>query len=413
MKNIIHIAQWEYFEKIKNKTFLFSTILFPLIIIGLFYLQTLLSTEEDKSTKVIALYEKNISIHQKLENELIIHKTQTGQPLYLIRKFVVDGLNKSKLIDSCYTLIKDDLLTGLLYIEKINDDSLLIEYHTENVTALKDISRIEKAINSVLLTTKLEAFKIDKELVDKIIFNVPIKTIKVTEKGSEEINLELTFASSYFFVLFLIISMFSISGSMVRSIIEEKSNRVIEIILSSCTTDELLTGKVVGIALLGLTQILIWFGILIPVLGPLIITYLRIENIPLNILFFVLGFIFYSTIFIGLGSIANSEQEAQGIFSIVSIMIVFPVLTSFIIFESPNSTIAKLLSFFPLTTAPTMIIRVNTISIPLVDKIVSILILIFSIISSIWFSSRILRISLLSYGKTPNIYEILNWLKQK
>ncbi len=413
MKNIIHIAQWEYFEKIKNKTFLFSTILFPLIIIGLSYLTTLLSTEEDKSTKVIALYEKNISIHQKLENELIIHKTQTGQPLYLIRKFVVDGLNKSKLIDSCYTLIKDDLLTGLLYIEKINDDSLLIEYHTENVTALKDISRIEKAINSVLLTTKLEAFKIDKELVDKIIFNVPIKTIKVTEKGSEEINLELTFASSYFFVLFLIISMFSISGSMVRSIIEEKSNRVIEIILSSCTTDELLTGKVVGIALLGLTQILIWFGILIPVLGPLIITYLRIENIPLNILFFVLGFIFYSTIFIGLGSIANSEQEAQGIFSIVSIMIVFPVLTSFIIFESPNSTIAKLLSFFPLTTAPTMIIRVNTISIPLVDKIVSILILIFSIISSIWFSSRILRISLLSYGKTPNIYEILNWLKQK
>jgi len=413
MKNIIHIAQWEYFEKIKNKTFLFSTILFPLIIIGLSYLTTLLSTEEDKSTKVIALYEKNISIHQKLENELIIHKTQTGQPLYLIRKFVVDGLNKSKLIDSCYTLIKDDLLTGLLYIEKINDDSLLIEYHTENVTALKDISRIEKAINSVLLTTKLEAFKIDKELVDKIIFNVPIKTIKVTEKGSEEINLELTFASSYFFVLFLIISMFSISGSMVRSIIEEKSNRVIEIILSSCTTDELLTGKVVGIALLGLTQILIWFGILIPVLGPLIITYLRIENIPLNILFFVLGFIFYSTIFIGLGSIANSEQEAQGIFSIVSIMIVFPVLTSFIIFESPNSTIAKLLSFFPLTTAPTMIIRVNTISIPLVDKIVSNLILIFSIISSIWFSSRILRISLLSYGKTPNIYEILNWLKQK
>lgn len=413
MKNIINIARWEYLERIKNKTFLLSAFLFPFLLITISYLPVLLGDEEERETAIIGLIEKNISIQDRLDKELSVYQTTEGQPVYIITKFVTQDNQKEKLIDSAYKLIKDKLLTGILYIEKISDDSLLIEYHAENVTAIRNISRLEKSINNVLINTRLEALKVDKEIAEKLVKRASMKTVKVTQKGGEEVKSSVIFVSSYFFILFLIIAMLSVASSMVRSILEEKSNRVIEIILSSCSTDEFLAGKVLGQISLGFTQIFIWFAIIISVLGPITAMYIRTENIPINILFFILGFIFYSSLFIGIGSLASSEQEAQGIFSFVSLILVLPIVTSFIIFESPNSTIAKVLSFFPLTTASTMMIRISTISISVSEILMTIFILILSIILSILFSSRIFRISLLSYGKTPNISEVINWLKQK
>ncbi|MGB9665658.1 MAG: ABC transporter permease [Ignavibacteria bacterium] len=413
MKKFIIIAKWEYLERLKNKTYIFMTFFFPLLIFGVALAPALLTTEEDKETKVIGLIEKNISIQNELEQNLSSFKTVDGQPSFLIKKIDFPGLETKEVIDSASSLIFQKTIEGFIYIEKVNSDSFVVEYHSEKLGGFKDIVRIDKAINQALTKEKLTNYNIDSDIAQKITKSVEIKKVKVSPEGKENLDLEKVFVGTFAFIMLLVMSLLLVASSLVRSVVEEKSNRIIEILLSSCSAKDLMAGKIIGLSALGLTQIFVWILIAVSTLGPMILNYVQIQSVGFLILYFILGYILYSALFIGVGSIGNTEQDLQSIMSILSIIIMFPVFISTFIIENPDSKLAIIFSYIPLTTAPMMTLRVSLFDVSLIEKIATLLVLVISIYFVIWFSGKIFRIAILSYGKVPNIQEIFKWIKSK
>lgn len=413
MNKFFIVAKWEYLERIKNKSYIFMTFFFPLLIFGIALLPALLESEEDISTKVIGLVSKNIDVYDDLEKSLLEYKTKDGQPTYILRKINAESGDFSKALEYGAELIKDKAIEGYIYIEKVSPDSFLVEYYTERFAPIKDIARFEKLINQVLTNEKLKLVNLDPDKIKKLTKSTAIKLVKISEKGKEKFESEKVIIGTMFFIMFLMMSLIMSAGLLVRSVVEEKSNRIIEILLSSCTTNELMAGKILGLSALGLTQIIAWIIIAISAGGPVILNYIQLQDFGLSLIYFILGYLFYASLFIGLGSIANNEQESQTIMSILTIFIMLPIFLSSLIFQNPESILGNYLSYFPLTTAPMMTMRINLIEVSLIEKFVTLLILILSILGSIWFSGKIFRVAILSYGKIPNISEIIKWLKSK
>lgn len=413
MRKALRIAQWEYIERIKNKSFILMTFFFPLVVIGFSFLPMLIGSQEDKETKVIGLIQKNIDLAKDFEDSLQEYKTVDNQPVYLVRKFNLIKNDPQLTIDSLSSLVLQKALYGFIFIEKVNTDSFVVTYHSENILSVRDLVRLEKKINQIITNYKLSSLNIDPEIINEVSKNYNLNTVKITSRGKEHFESEKAFVGGFIFTMVLMISILIAGGLLIRSIVEEKSNRVIEILLSSCSAENLMAGKIIGLSSLGLTQIFVWLLVGISITGHLILQYISIENLMWSVVYFTLGYIFFASLFIGIGSIGNTEQESQSIMSFLSLIIFLPLMLVFQILESSNSTLIKIFSYFPLTTTQMMTLRINFFEVSLIEKLATILILIVSIIITVKISGKIFRIAILSYGKLPNIKEILGWLKSE
>jgi len=200
---------------------------------------------------------------------------------------------------------------------------------------------------------------------------------------------------------------------LIRSVVEEKSNRVIEVLLSSCTANQLMAGKIIGLGLVGLTQMLIWGLVAFYFLSGYAITLINFEILLISLIYFILGYLFYSAVFVAIGAPVNSEYEAQQVAGYVSLIMVFPIAFAFLIMQNPDSPLIKILSFVPVFTAPFMVARIPIKMPAMWEIIATMFLLLLSVIGMIWVSGRIFRVAILSYGKFPSLKEIISWVKTK
>jgi ABC-2 type transport system permease protein len=223
------------------------------------------------------------------------------------------------------------------------------------------------------------------------------------------------------FVYLLWVSIFAISQMLLNNIIEEKSNRIIEVLLSSVTPGELMMGKLLGIAAIGLTMVSVWmaalFGVLswksgaAPDLASQLLLALKTSNlVPMFLVYFLLGYVMYAAFILALGSVCNTIKEAQNYMAMITMIMMIPLLTMPFIPKDPNGAVARLLSWIPIYTPFTMMNRVNA-SPPLFDLIGTTLLLLASTAASLWMAGKIFRIGILRTGQPPRIVEMLRWLK--
>jgi ABC-2 type transport system permease protein len=200
---------------------------------------------------------------------------------------------------------------------------------------------------------------------------------------------------------------------LVRSLIEEKSNRLIEILISSCTSEELLAGKILGLSALGLTQIFIWTLISIILVGGSVIPPAAFDNIFPMLIYFLAGFIFYTTIFVGIGSIVTTEQEAQQMTTYISLILILPVVIAMPAIQNPDSMMVKVMSYIPLTIPSIMLLRFRIEQVPLTDIIINLNIMFLSTVVTLKIAAKIFRMGILSYGKKPTIKQLIQWSREK
>jgi ABC-2 type transport system permease protein len=231
------------------------------------------------------------------------------------------------------------------------------------------------------------------------------------------------FVVPYVFSILLVTSIFVSASYLLRGIAEEKENRVIEVILSSVTAEELLRGKLIGLAGVGLTQVGIWLGLgyigmqlgvaAIPGmdqvtrlvnLSPLVILQL--------ILFFALGFALFASLMAGLGALGTSYRETQQISGIVSILAFLPFFVLAVLLQYPNGTVARVFSLIPFTAPTTMAIRLTITEIPLWEIALSALFILISVWLIQKLAAKLFRFGLLIYGKRPSLSETIRWLRQ-
>jgi ABC-2 type transport system permease protein len=220
-----------------------------------------------------------------------------------------------------------------------------------------------------------------------------------------------------FLLMYMVIMLYGMNTA--RSIIEEKSSRIFEVLLSTIKPDEMLAGKILGVGAVGLTQIGVWMAAAI-ILGStgLAASFLGSGKLPISlgqalffVAYFLFGFLVYSSIAAALGAMTNSEQELQQLNMFLVLPLAFCMLMLFVIGAAPNSTLSTVVSLIPFCSPLLMNLRISLTTVPVWQIALSFVLMSLTIVAILWVASRIYRVGILMYGKKPNLPEILRWLR--
>jgi ABC-2 type transport system permease protein len=414
MKKTLIIAKWEYIEKIRTKAFIISMFVTPAILLLFTLAPTLFNKSQEESTRAYGIIDSSGIYFNQLKNNLESIRLNDDQPKFII----VNLLNKKNNLTELKKLSDRDVISnklqGYLIIINGGTDSIKINFRSKGSGSFDDKDKIESVFNKVKNKIQLQKAGVDTSIINSISKNISINSIKIEENGNESKADFLTlFFSSFIFIMLLMMMVLSTGGMLVRSLLEEKSNRLIEILVSSCSKKELLAGKVIALSGLGFTQIFIWGILGLVTAGAALVPAEAFDNILPMLGFFILGYVFYVSIFVGIGSIVSTEQEAQQMTSYISIILILPTIFAVSAIQYPGSTAVKILSYIPFTSASIMMMRLKIETIPIGETLSIVLIMLFSIYITISFSSKLFKIGILSYGKRPSLKELIRWIREK
>jgi ABC-2 type transport system permease protein len=266
---------------------------------------------------------------------------------------------------------------------------------------------------------RLDQEGLDAEQIGHLTRRVELRTLKVSKGKEMESGFGQIYRNTFIFIFILYMTILLYGVTVMRGILEEKSSRIVEILLSSLTPSQLMAGKILGVGCVGLTQYLIWI-ISATSLGVIGSTCLGLEEMTNAIslitllyflLFYLLGYFLYAALYAAIGAICTTEQEAQQIQFPLIAMLVIPLLVMPLIIRNPDGIAATTLSLIPFFSPTLMFLRINVATPPLSHILLSIGLLVVSILAMIMLVARIFRVGILMYGKRPSLPEVLRWLR--
>jgi len=412
MKKKLAIAKWEFVEKVKTKAFLISLILTPILMVVFGVVPGLLASKPDEKPVVIGIIDETGRILEPLSRRLDEkYQLPGGEPNYIVRNLGGEG-SPQQIRTNANKMIADDEIEGYFYIPASVFDSGKVEYRAENVGNFRVQERFARTIEEVVMEQRAINQGYDPAVLKKLLTDIDVKSIKVTAEGEEkESGFLQTFFSSYVIIMMLMFLVLTSGQLLIRSVVEEKSNRLIEILMSSCSANDLMVGKIVGLSGLGILQVMLWAAIAFGISVKFGTSLFQVETFLIALVYFLLGYLLYAAIFVAAGSPVTTEQEAQQITSYVSLMLIFPVVLAMPVMQNPDSTIVKVLSFIPIFTPSFMVMRLP-IQMPALWEILgTILVLILSVWGMMWAAGKIFRTAILVYGKRPTLSELYRWLR--
>ena len=403
MHNIWLIAKREYTERIRTKGFLIATILIPLLMGGGFFGVATLASKA-KTTSHIAVVTSQPQVAEDLKREL-----ENGKD----SKMTVDLLPAS----TPHTVLDQEMankqLDGYLVIvpATVAGQRPTFDFTPRSTADIATSTAIEEALHHVLTREYLAEKGVSESETAALMTPV---TLNILGKNGEHGNSRTSFLVAYvlFFLMYMVVLLYGMN--VARSIIEEKTSRVFEVLLATIKPDELLAGKILGVGAVGLTQVGIWMvaaGLLAARMGATSGIQLSTPQVVFFIVYFALGYALYSAVAASLGAMTNSEQELQQLNMFMMIPLFFSMLMLMPVVTNPNSMLSRIISQIPFCAPLLMDLRIS-ISMPQPWEIaLSIGLILVTIYAVLWVSSRIYRVGILMYGKKPNLPEILRWLK--
>jgi ABC-2 type transport system permease protein len=432
MSIISLIIKREFIAKVRNKSFIVMTFLSPLLFVGIAaFVGYLGSLKADV---------KQIAIHD--ETGIFMNEFKNSEEFHYLNMSNVD-----------MKVLKDSLVSesfeGLLFIPKVDDYNTLqnkVQYLSNDSPSINFLGETEDVIAKKITQLNFEKAKLDTLAIQKAQAEVNIKVAKSSGeeslKGLNEIKIAIGGAFGYLIMMFIIIY-----GNMVmRSVIEEKTNRIVEIIISSVKPFQLMMGKIIGTSLAGILQFLIWaiiglalmfgfsyfFGINTSPTAKVppemmqqaqeqfstIQLYIReLWNLPIAtiiicfILYFIGGYFLYSSFYAAIGAAVDNETDSQQfLLPIIMPLILAVYIGFFTVINDPHGNIATVFSMVPLTSPIVMLMRIP-FGVPWWQILLSITILFGTFLGVVWFASKIYRVGILMYGKKPTWKELYKWLK--
>jgi ABC-2 type transport system permease protein len=407
MHNVWLIAKREYLERIRTKGFLIATVIIPLLMGALVFGGSLLGSHA-KSESHISIVTTDAAFGSDLK-----HQLESGKNSNMKVDIVTPTASTRTSLDN-QLLDKDGTLVGYLWVTPAPSGNALpvFAYKARSAADIATKDTLETAIQAVVMREHLIAHGIPATDIDS--FSAPIK-LDTSASG----NTEAAFFTAYllFFLMYMVIMLYGMNTA--RSIIEEKSSRIFEVLLATIKPEVLLAGKIIGVGAVGLTQTGVWMlaAFLVAnsglggLLGGSAHAPVDLHQVLFFILYFLFGFLIYSSIAAALGAMTNSEQELQQLNLFLVIPLAFCMVMIFPIIRAPDSTLAKVVSLIPFCSPLLMNFRLALTHVPAGQIWLSIVLMSITIATILWFSSRIYRIGILMYGKKPNLPEILRWLK--
>lgn len=437
MRKILVVIKREYIQMVRTKGFIIGTVLGPVFMIALIVVPIIVSSVSVEKQETIGVVDLTNEIFMELDKKLdhkdyrlkdgfrryVLEKFEPSAGLEELRHKLRERVLKKEL--SAYIYIPEDVLEIGVRESAVRDsepEEKKVEYVSEHTTDFEKLRTLSRVLNNVIIEKRLKREGLDPQKVAQYIKRVELQPIKITKKGEEK-DTGGTFMISYILALIIYMAILIYGQVIMRGVIEEKSSRVVEVVLSSLKPFQLMMGKILGIGAVGLTQFSIWtlFGIGASVYGTSFIpagVNFSMPSIPAHVfvyfvVFFILGYFLFGTLYAAIGSMVNSEKEAQQLVMPVTMFLIVPIMLMIFIIRAPNSSIAVFLSFIPFFAPILMFLRITVLLPPFGQIGASIVILILTILLMIWLTAKIYRVGILMYGKRPKFAEIVRWIRYK
>lgn len=440
MNKIPLIIKREYLTRVKKKSFLIMTILGPILMAALFIVPIYVAQLKGDVKTIGIIDDTNIFI-ESFENTDNLLFIPLGEDLETAKKNIAK--------DNYYAILhipKTELSvpeTGILYSDK--QPNIVVKEHVQNV--------IRKKVEAM----KLDASGVDPEIINSIKTKINLMTIKINEGGEEESSsTELSMAVGFVSGLIIYFFIFMYGSQVMRGVIEEKTNRIVEVIVSSVKPFQLMLGKIIGVAMVGLTQFALWVvftmiivSVFLSIFSADLTSYQSsqmklaegsipqtevlqsgdtneaaiaifesIQSINFGVIigafvfFFIGGYLLYGAFFAAIGSAVDSETDTQQFMLPLTVPLILSIVLAQFIMVNPDGPAAFWLSIFPLTSPVIMMIRIP-FGVPYFDLFLSVTLLILGFLGATWLAAKIYRTGILMYGKKISYKELWKWIKYK
>ena len=425
MSKMMVVARNEFLTRVKTKWFILTTLLGPLVLIGFFVVVGLVSVNSiSGGSTEIAVVDQDLLLFERLSQESITFTLFSGAEEE-VRQDVLDGTYDG------YMVIPSDVSEGGT-----------IRYYSTSGGGSLFSQDMRNAVRTAVRELRVEQQDIDPEVYSAIMSDIPIDTVQLSDSGEDRGNAAVYAVVGGIMGFLLYLTMLIYGSVVMQGVMQEKQNRVVEIIVSSVRPFDLLLGKVMGIGAMGLLQMTFWAvlimggsmlsGVIIgmfvdpaslslpasasneqvleamnfsvPTLGP--------EVFVFFILYFLGGYLLYATLFAAVGSTVEQQQDAQGLM----LPLMMPIIASIVflqpVIEAPDSGLAVGLSLFPFTAPIPMVVRIAMIDVPWWQIGLSLGLLFATFLGAVWVAARIYRIGILMYGKKPTLRDLARWMRQ-
>ena len=436
MSKIGIVIEREYMERVKKKSFIITTILMPMLMLVLMALPAIIMNYVDSSATTVSVIDNSSMILPQLKNTESLN-IRPATDATVDSALTRDGID-------AVLVIPENILTG-------NRSGL--KYYANGPSSVGTETGIVDQINSIIETERLKGYNIANldDILESVKSNVSLTTVRA-DKDSEESNSSMFSYGVGIGMTFVLYMFLLIYGQMVMtSIIEEKGNRVLEVVVSSVKPAQLMMGKIVGVALVAVTQMVIW-GILLALMSAYLLPALMpadamadvaavqsgnfdsisdqssieiiqavgmlgnvshiLSLIALMTVFLVFGFLLYSSIFAAVGSSVDNIQDASQLTSFAVFPIIFGLIFAMVAATDPMGSVAFWMSMFPLTSPMVMVARIP-FGIPAWEIALSLVLLAIGFIAMVWLAGKIYRVGIFMYGKKPSIKELIRWVNYK
>jgi len=423
MRNVFLIARREYLERVRTKGFLFMTIFIPGLMFGVIALPSVIATRMSGS-KHLVVAAADLQTAQLIREELLKpaqsgsktldERDQAGASRYSVdvETDVTDGA-RARLIAK----VKAKQLDGLLWA---TDDALAankVPYFTRDVSGLIDHAVVQQSLSRAVHRRILQEKGLSGNEIDAALKPVDMEALNPAGIGPS--NPVTTFVAVLIMVMIMYMTVLFYGSNVMRAIVEEKTSRIMEVMLSTANANETMAGKILGVGAVGLTQIGIWTVTTGVLSAPGLIAGAEVLKgvVPLKVViffpvFFLLGFTLFSTLYAAVGAMVNSEQEGQQLQFLVAMPLIASVIILLQVLQNPATPLALWASIFPLTAPLLMFTRIALDpTVPSWQIAASIALLLATIYGLMILCGRIYRIGILMYGKKPTLPEILKWIK--
>ncbi|MCM1484461.1 MAG: ABC transporter permease [Muribaculaceae bacterium] len=429
------IIRREYLERVKKKSFIITTLLMPVLMLALMAMPALIMEFAGTELRTVSVVDDSRLVADSLQSTSEIRFVNTPVPLE--------------------DLLKQDDVDAVLYIPAdVMEQGKGVSLYTSGASSMNLESAVRSQLNSIIEAHRLRSYHIDN--LDKILAEVQsditLSSYRIDqEQGSKETSTMISYMLGIVLTMMLYMCLLLYGQMVMTSIIEEKNNRVLEIVVSSVKPTQLMLGKICGIGLVAVTQIVIW-GVLISVMSAFVLPALLpasvaadvaavnagtadvaalttdadllsavamlgnvgyiIQIFTLLILFLVGGFLLYSAIYAAIGSAVDNIQDAGQLQSIIIIPIVLGIMFGMMAANDPTSDVSLWMSLIPFTSPMVMMARIP-FGIPAWEIVVSLIVLYITFLIVVWIAAKIYRVGIFMYGKKPTLKELIRWARYK
>jgi ABC-2 type transport system permease protein len=436
---IVTIIKKEYKQIVKKKSFVIVTILTPVMMAAFIFLPMLL-TKVAREQKIIEIADYSGLILQQFQErsqqskevrDVLKLKFQPvvdlggGQEVliqdYEKKAFVGQGSEKTEVSLQLMPAYKERILEkkidGLVIIPRDVRQQRRIYFCAVNISDFQTNTYIKATVQKIVSEKILTDQNIEIKIVTDAVRDIDLGTFKVKKEGTQKATSGMEYMMSIFMLTILFTIIMAYGQLIMRGVIEEKNNRIVEVLISSTDASTLFYGKIIGIGLAGLTQVAIWILLSVMFIGrstlgidQSIINFMTLELAVYFVIFFIIGYFMYSILFSIVGASVNTDQEAQQYAAPITYMLIIPFIIGIMVTQNPNTPVVLLASLFPLFTPTLMFMRISVAVPSFFQILLSIVCSSLFTVFLAWLGAKIFRVGILMYGKKASIKEIMRWI---